>query len=434
MVDNQLGPFDCNAQDAEATALIAAGEYALSLHQPDLHVHLHFDARNVGFSAIGKQNEPKHRGKVSERQHMARVITSVLQQCINRVKACHIHGHDSHPWNEFADSISWQVRKGWMPPKAAQFASTRLMQHSLRDWAWMEVSRCVSTPNLKQLLDNGAPDPGRGWADSTIEACQRLQDDAIRYIDFRIATINIGTMGYDKNDLTSCSGKVPEIIRQCQQEKLNLIAVQEARAKFSQTTMTGSFLRLISAGLQGHAGVELWLDMDFFQKNLGCELHPQNDICVWHQTPRILAVAIRHPCLHLDVLSLYAPQRGRATDEIHAWWQEVQQVLRSRPDSGHNNPLILLGDLNCSVGSVPSVSIGEAHPDIEDEGGEHFRTLMETWNLFAVNTFEQFHKGHGWTYVSLLPFPWPCKKEYDCHALQTTSIYSMAIKIKITVR
>ena len=134
LVDDDLGECQRNAQDAEATAIIAACEYLLSLSDKDgKEAHLHFDARNVGFGAVGIQNEVQSFGDVSPRQHLARVLLSLVQRTYGSTQGFHVHAHQLNPWNEYADSLAVACRKGWKPPNQVALRSGRLAKHSLRD-------------------------------------------------------------------------------------------------------------------------------------------------------------------------------------------------------------------------------------------------------------------------------------------------------------
>ena len=56
--------------------------------------------------------------------------------------------------------------------------------------------------------------------------------------------------------------------------------------------------------------------------------------------------------------------------------------------------------MNCSIGSVESDAIGTADWDFEDTGGECFREICDTFQLFVPSTFDQFHSGGSATFKS----------------------------------
>eukprot|EP00438_Fugacium_kawagutii_P034014 Skav211229 [mRNA] locus=scaffold934:347778:351692:- [translate_table: standard] len=128
-------PVIPGAQDAEATALIAAAEYLLSnfAHHHNMEVHLHFDSATVGFGAKGQQKMPAQYGTVSQRQQGARALIAMLERAAVTVQAFHVHAHEHNPFNEMVDSLATCIRQGWRPPIKAQLRSHRLLQHRLRD-------------------------------------------------------------------------------------------------------------------------------------------------------------------------------------------------------------------------------------------------------------------------------------------------------------
>jgi ribonuclease HI len=117
-LSDDLGRFSPSAQDAEATALIAAGEYLFTRTDLcDISVHFHFDALAVGNGSLGKTKTIAQDSSISERQKMARIMLSLIQKKAESVSGIHVHAHEGQPWNEGVDSIariviSWQNGHG----------------------------------------------------------------------------------------------------------------------------------------------------------------------------------------------------------------------------------------------------------------------------------------------------------------------------------
>ena len=113
MVCDDVGSAYSNALDAEATAIVAGAEYILSRQDvPGLQVVFHSDALAVGHGASGAQNLPHLKEGLSERQHAARVLMSILHQRAKQVQGLHVKAHDGQPWNACADSFATMTRKG----------------------------------------------------------------------------------------------------------------------------------------------------------------------------------------------------------------------------------------------------------------------------------------------------------------------------------
>ena len=104
------------------------------------------------------------------------------------------------------------------------------------------------------------------------------------------ATVNVRTLEYGSGDGSSVSWKVNELLHQFANNGIHIIGVQESRARVSSCVSMGPFMRLISAGVQGQAGVELWLNAEEIGRMFGVQIVADKDLCTWHSDTRILAV------------------------------------------------------------------------------------------------------------------------------------------------
>ena len=375
---NDIGPWENTPLDAEATAIIAAGEYILNRVIPDhapVEIHLHFDCTSVGFGADGSQNIARQRGPLSTRQQDARIILSILQRTAS-LGTHHVHAHEGQPWNEAADSVATWIRKGGRPAQEAELKTFDLCHHPLKQWAWMIAAPSNELPHPTQILSAELCADGLWPCDKALIVPTPTHEKSLQEggAGLKIGTVNVGTMEYNRClDGVPCSVKARELMRQFQDAKYDLIALQETRAKHSETRRDGNFVRLISAGDHGHSGVELWLNVAQLEAKFKCVLSCQNDILVWHRDARILAVHLQVDRTGIDVVVAYAPQRGRPDNEIVEWWNHLEAVIQSRK---WNAPLWILGDMNCKLGSVLTPAIGGLAADLEDLGGERMRTFL----------------------------------------------------------
>ena len=401
-LQEDIGAFECTSMDAEATAIIAASEYLLSRvfqAQCPLEIHLHFDCTSVGYGADGTQNIPTQQANCSTRQHDARVMLSLLQRNAN-VHTHHVHAHTGQPWNEAADSIASWIRLGHLPPVPAVLQSHALLSHALKDWAWLLINPDVELPHLRQILKGGlVHDPNDGF-DLTMATAPEQQPNSCQTPQLstvHVATINVGTLDYRHNQQdVPTSLKARELQRQFSEQGYDVVALQETRARHSQTLQEGHYLRLISAGHHGHAGVELWLHQDLLQAKFARSFSLQENLVVWYQDPRLLCVHLAIDAVGLDIIVAYAPQSGRPDDEIETWWRQLHQVVSERPWSA---PMWLLGDLNCHLGSVTTEQVGGLACDLEDIGGRCFREWCGRWNMTVPSTFDSMHAGPTATYT-----------------------------------
>ena len=390
------------AATAEAIAIIAMAEYVLSIPaHAELEINCHFDATAVGFGAFGWQKEPAHSGQVHDIQHVARIMISLLQQVTHKARPIHVKAHEGSPYNEWADSIAGATRRGWRPPIAPELKAPALQNHVLRDWAWMEIMEQREFPGLENLLKNQCIPVGKGWQDRVLDELDETKSADKYQLNLSLATINVGTMGYGEENHSSVSYKARELARQFSEEALDVVGLQETRARAPGCTWLGDYLRLISAGQGGQAGVELWINTQALRLKTGKMIDPDRDVCVWHTTPRVMAVTISCEAVTLDIVVCYAPQKGRPEDEIREWWQQLHEVIAARPT---RNSMIWLGDWNCRLGSVPTDQVGDLAADEEDTAGASFRELCAKFAMVIPSTFASHHEGQTWTYQSARGF------------------------------
>ena len=398
-LQEDIGPFEPTALDAEATAIIAAAEYILTRALPShlaIDIHLHFDCTAVGFGSTGKQAVPRQNEDRSIRQTAARVMISLVQ-AQQGLHAHHVHAHQGNPWNEAAGSVAGWIRQGGQCPIVPQLISGEILAHPLREWAWMLINPDEEMLALDQVLQKVQVVEVDTAPDRTLQFEPDATPSESWFACLKIATVNVGTMEYSSGKLDEpITYKTREIARQFEQAGYDIIAVQESRARYTERSQDGPFLKLISASNRGHGGVEVWLNLQALSSKLGWEI-TDKDCVVWRQDSRLICV---HLCIDrrgIDVLCGYAPQSGRTEKEIKDWWQQVDDVVRNRQWQA---PIWFLGDMNGRVGSVVSDSIQDNAPDIEDLGSSCMHEFCRKWDLIAPATFHCFHEGPSMTYVN----------------------------------
>ena len=398
-VDCGIGQTENTAQDAEATALIAAANFLLTKRDIDhLVVHFHFDATAVGKGSFGLTRVIQQVPEVSERQMDARVMISLLQRKASKVQGLHVHAHEGQPWNEFADSVAGLVRRGWSPPIAAVLTCGPLLRHSLAHWAWLFIAPDEELPRLDVILENDSPDAFQGNIDSTLEEKFPHDPGQEHRNVLRIATVNVGTL--EQSQVvpgTSVSHKTHEILQQILQEQIHVVAVQEGRARHSRTVHHGPFTCFVGAAQTGVGGVELWINGEEISRVFEVPFDPQQDACVWYANHRIMAVRAHIGDQTIEFVVCYAPQRARPAHEIHAWWDELELVLRQR---ARDSMCLMMGDFNCKIGSINSDAIGSAGADLEDLAGGRLRCCCEQFDLAVPSTWDTLHQGEHWTFCS----------------------------------
>eukprot|EP00435_Cladocopium_sp_Y103_P047607 s1949_g14.t1 len=407
-LNESIGKCQMTALDAEATGIVAAAEYLLSKsHLPQCEIYFHYDATAVGHGSTGKQRTPVYAEGCSDRQKAARLLVSLIQAKAESVHGIYTRAHDDNPWNECADSIAGHVCCGWVPPITAQLRSGNFLHHSLREWAWIEINPTEETPSLSTMLQNRMQEPRELHCDATLQQAQdplslqsghdvdeMSQDHCISKM-LTMATANVGSMDYG-TDLSGVSIKTQELLKQFCDAEIHFIGIQESRARKTQYILQGPFARYIAAGTNGQAGVELWINVDAMNAIFPTRFHPQKDAAVWFSSDRILAVRLQMGRVALEVIVAYAPQRGRPQNEVREWWDHFQQTLERRDKQAL---LFILGDMNCSIGSVEGPATGAHAYDVEDESGQRFREICENNALIIPSTFSELHYGPTDTHI-----------------------------------
>ena len=402
LLQDDIGEFEATSMDAESTAIIAAAEYLMSRSFPVgifVELHLHFDCTAAGFGSCGLQKPAKQWYGVGSRQRDARIMISLIQRRLG-LEMHHIHAHQGHPWNECADSIATWIRNGGVCAIEPQLRSGRLLSHAYKDWAWMQVRPTDEMPGIDHILTQIEVTPVQSQADASFRK-QGGAKPATALSGLKIATVNVVTFEYGKDTSgLPTSMRVKEMIKQFQDAHCDVVAIQESRARHDQTWKEGPYIRFISSGLQGHAGVELWFHEYLLSEKLGTGITEQ-DFTVWYNDHRLLALHFDMDSVGVDIFCCYAPQSGKPDQEIRDWWNHLDKIASERI---WQSPIWLLGDLNCKIGAVSSEHIGDLMPDAEDTGGECFRQFCHKFDLFVPSTFANLHEGESTTYVSPLGY------------------------------
>lgn len=260
------------------------------------------------------------------------------------------------------------------------------------------IEPSLELPDLEIILQNGKPSSGQGTIDATLAGNGKGRDASVRSGTLKFATINVGTLDQDHalpgHEVTY---KTHELLHQFLEGDYHIIAVQESRARVSRMVQHGPFTCLVSAAARGVGGVELWINGAALDDLTGGRFEPSQDACVWHATERIIAATCHFGQLTLDLINVYAPQRGRGPKDICDWWKELRDVVEQVTD---RDKCFIMGDLNCSIGSITSDAIGTAGAELEDVGGECLRTLCNDFGMLVPSTSYIFHHGEHWTHCN----------------------------------
>ena len=116
-----------------------------------------------------------------------------------------------------------------------------------------------------------------------------------------------------------------------------------------------------------------------------------------HRDPRRLFLLLRQGSFRLLIVTLHAPHRAMEVSAIQAWWAETTRLLDVHAQSAI---IVLLGgDMNAAVGSIPTEEIGSQDADLQDVFGDFFAELLKAHQMWLPCTFPACHSGPSGTYV-----------------------------------
>ena len=114
------------------------------------------------------------------------------------------------------------------------------------------------------ILRNDPPSTHQGEMDSTLVRRQEDASGRQASVHLKLATVNVGTMDYHNDIEYGMNWKALELAKQFDEQNLHVVGIQECRARVSRRVTTGPYARLIQAGVQGQAGVEIVVSLSSF--------------------------------------------------------------------------------------------------------------------------------------------------------------------------
>ena len=112
--------------------------------------------------------------------------------------------------------------------------------------------------------------------------------------------------------------------------------------------------------------------------------------------PRRLFLLLHQGSFRLLIVTLHAPHRAMEVSAIQAWWAETTRLL----DVHAQSAIVLLGgDMNAAVGSIPTEEIGSQDADLQDASGDLLAELLKAHQMWLPCTFPACHSGPSGTYV-----------------------------------
>ena len=193
-------------------------------------------------------------------------------------------------------------------------------------------------------------------------------------------------------------GRAAILAEQLHAKGANIAALQETRGQEGRTRI-GKFLRYSSGSIHGQYGTELWLHTEkpLMHGRSPTESIFFNDaqVVVVHRDPRRMIIRFQVKAWRLLIASLHAPHRGSEAHMISSWWKDTKQLLHKFANAAF---VIIAGDVNASVGSFISSSVGPTAAEQEDLPGQNWHSILRSLDCWLPCTFEEYQDGETHTY------------------------------------
>ena len=417
-----------SAYVAECQALTAAGLVSVTSYSRN-RVHFVSDCQAAIEAAAGRcgyqlQGIP---------HTLASVHTFRKQVCNGHDLYAHVAGHAGILGNEIADRASKlgatfetpfrglltqsEDEFFWLGQGAAKLPWAALAINSLRGHSTLPPLNSTDVGNNQnhggltqtQLLEPFLP-PGTLTQDDEPRADDSLTVFCLR---FTAVTFNVLSLGERKDappgqevteGLAFKPARTALLAEQLNQHGATVAFLQETRAETSSAKV-GGFIRFTAGAHRGQHGTEIWFakGSPFLQAqspSQSSDTFEDKSFVVIHQDPRRLFVRYTGQRISVLFVSLHGPHRATEVAIIDSWWQHTEQLLYQHVRQSH---VVLGGDMNASIGSVPSKHVGPVAMEEEDTAGEYLHRLAKRYDLCFPATLDHVHEGPSFTYVQKHP-------------------------------
>eukprot|EP00434_Breviolum_minutum_P046449 symbB.v1.2.042020.t1/scaffold9048.1/size4334/1 len=186
----------------------------------------------------------------------------------------------------------------------------------------------------------------------------------LRTLEIGFATYNVGTL-MEASDRTERLQAQEYLRSQATAHGLDVLFLQETRAKKDAVVESASHVRLIAAASNGHGGTEIWIAKR--KQNGRSTGATVKDMIVLHCEAELLVVRWRTPQGIFTLVSGHAPHSGRSKVDSHNWWISLTSII-SKFHEDQTDELVIGIDANAHFAE-----------DMEPWIGHH--GLAETTNL-----------------------------------------------------
>lgn len=376
---------------------------------PGITIDFFGDATGPGYFAQGLWTPTAHKPIVDGcRDLLYWIHERIGQPCSWH----HVKAHSGNPWNEAVDTVAKLICDGNLQAPQCEDLWNEVTQNGTQNWTWswlwfFERIKHESDTNLQfcntDLLLRLPPHDSDALRSLSFckfdgvppQHCQH--DDSVgAFVKLKLASINVLTLfaGTD-NRIGSgnyISARMEAIAKQCYEQGLDVIGIQETRHKADHYFNLEKFHVLSGAATPKRTGgTQCWISKEAFGLHIETtHLHTR------YATDRILIAEIKHPRLHVGVAVLHAPSAD-GQEDLQEWWQSVDRLLAPLK----HLPIFALMDANSRVGSIVSRHIGSHAAVEENDSGDLLHQWLARHSLYGFPrlsaTFIRVILQHGTT-------------------------------------
>ena len=220
-------------------------------------------------------------------------------------------------------------------------------------------------------------------------ASRSKQEDVV----VKVGTANVQTLlpwqedrSYAKNSINPLYSKVEILETNFAERGLQVVGIQEGRARSSSLQIGTKYKRAMSAAYpDGSCGVQTWVLND-----------GKFDLVHWEgDNPRLMHAIVKLTNSSLLIVVVgHAPHSGADESEKCEFWCSLLDSATKLSTKFPHAEFTFCVDANARVGSVQSPFIGTCECDKENANGTLMRAFLETFRVYAVNTW--WNAGPTW--------------------------------------
>ena len=347
-------------------------------------------------------------------------LAVVLRQCAQRrvqLEATYVKGHAGVLGNELSDCFAKLARTQLAPIEDRMLPDWphRLSKHPLVDWAWLVVECPEDMPRLFAFEATAAclqsrpvnvrPAPAMGvQLPEPHKGSVRLH---LRCMTYNVLTLLDKPVQAERQGLRQAGmrikGKRHLLIRQCLEDGINIVGLQETRLQDTAVLPDAQYVMLHSAATEaGHLGCALWLCKTLPHATCdGKSLYfDAKQRTVTALSSRHLLVNVAAPHLHCLILVAHSPADPKDEGGVvtRFWRERSAEIARIQGAL----PLIVLTDANGRLGTQVSPAVGPVDAEDETAAGGAFHDFLLRHHLCVPATFGEYHTGASWTWCGAL--------------------------------